>query len=115
MASFSNALSSLRHGKAAYVPDRKGYVVRTDDQLSDADAESGVSGRYRVTFVPPDHADEYQFVCETKDGVDSWTGPAKAPALCTDLLLMLASPDWTVVPVSDAEARRMRLSEKSEW
>ena len=139
---FNSVISSLRAGRAAYVPSMRGYLCRVDEIPSES--PEGVESITHFVFkenadVDPynpgsagDSVNEYAFTRVTyTNGTVSWKAPnidsgdsvnsaedrnvRKDFVLDAQMFAALASSDWEIVDTSVAEQRRTDLNTVSRW
>lgn len=139
---FNSVISSLRAGRAAYVPSMRGYLCRVDETPSES--QVGVESIAHFVFkenadVDPynpqssgDSVNEYAFTRVTyTNGTVSWKAPnvdsgdsvslagdrnvRKDFVLDAQMFAALASSDWEIVDTSVAEQRRTDLNTVSRW
>lgn len=139
---FNSVISTLRAGRAAYVPAMRGYLCRIDETPSES--QTGVAAIAHFVFkenadVDPynpestgDGVSEYAFTRFTyTNGTVSWKAPnidsgdsvttagdqnvEKDLVLDAQLFAALASSEWEIVDTSAAEQRRLDLNATSRW
>lgn len=139
---FNSVISSLRAGRAAYVPVMRGYLCRVDE--TPAESQTDVAAIAHFVFkenadVDPynpgstgDGVSEYAFTRVTyTDGTVSWKAPnvdsgesvttvadrnvEKDLVLDAQLFAALASSDWEIVDTPAAEQRQRDLNAVSRW